>query len=314
MVRPLLVLAAALALAGPQTSPAGPGRLVHIEAVAVDGKGQPVRDLTAKDLEVSIENYRIPIGSLSMVAPGDADDGRVVVLLLDDMNVQLAMTPRVREIAQRFVQQMAPHDRMAVRGLNDERPVELVDAGGQARLLKAISTYTWNRFTPYDRPDLMGAHLLETVAGISRQIAELPARRKVMVGIGASFLFDAPIPPPTVSRSLRPEWTAAMRAAAFAHVAMYAIDPGGIGSSRYGGDSGFARQTGGHAFVNTNDFDGAVDSIMREAGNYYVIEVADPPVGRKFDLRNLEIRSLRHGVTVRARRLLPGTEAESKRH
>jgi VWFA-related protein len=304
----MLAFAAAIAFAGSQASPARPGRLVQIDAVAVDTKGEPVRDLTAKDLEVSIENYRVPIETLSMVAPGDADDGRVVVLLLDDMNVPLAITPRVREIAKRFVRQMQPHDRMAVLALNDERPVELVGADGQARLLKAIESYSWNQFALYDRPDLIGAHLLDTVAGVSRQIAEQPVRRKAIVGIGASFLFDAPIPPPTVSRSLRPEWTAAMRASGFAHVVMYAIDPGGIGSSRFGGDSGFTRETGGHAFVNTNDFEKAVDSILGEAGNYYVIEVADPPVGRKFELRNLEVRSLRRGVSVRARRLLPGTE------
>jgi VWFA-related protein len=308
MIRATLVLAAAIAVSGPQAPPVEPGRLVRIDAVAVDAKGQPVRDLTRAELEVSIENYRVPIDTLSMVAPGDADDGRLVVLLLDDANVPLAMTPRVREIAQRFVKQMRPHDRMAVLALNDERPVDFAGPEGQARLLKAIDSYSLNRFTPYDRPDLIGAQLLNTVTAISRQIAEQPAGRKVIVGIGAAFLFDAPIPPPNVSRSLRPEWTAAMRAAGFAHVTMYAIDPGGIGSSRFGGDSGLARQTGGHAYVNTNDFDNAVDSIMSEAGNYYVIEVTDPPVGRKFELRNLEIRSLRRGVTVRARRLIPGTE------
>ena len=42
--------------------------------------------------------------------------------------------------------------------------------------------------------------------------------------------------------------------------------------------------------MNTNDLDGAVDSIMREAGSYYVIDVADPPVGRKFDLRKLDVK------------------------
>jgi hypothetical protein len=45
---------------------------------------------------------------------------------------------------------------------------------------------------------------------------------------------------------------------------------------------------------------------MRETANYYVLDVADPPVGRKADLRQLEVRVLRKGVTVRARRWIPG--------
>ena len=39
-----------------------------------------------------------------------------------------------------------------------------------------------------------------------------------------------------------------------------------------------------------------------------MVVVADPPVGRKFDLRKLEIKSVRKGVTIRARQLIPGTE------
>jgi len=50
----------------------------------------------------------------------------------------------------------------------------------------------------------------------------------------------------------------------------------------------------------------AAERIMREAGSYYVIRVADPPVGRKANLRELDVRVLRRGVTVRARRAIPG--------
>jgi hypothetical protein len=37
-----------------------------------------------------------------------------------------------------------------------------------------------------------------------------------------------------------------------------------------------------------------------------VIRVTDPPVGRKADLRELDVRVLRRGITVRARRAIPG--------
>ena len=73
------------------------------------------------------------------------------------------------------------------------------------------------------------------------------------------------------------------------------------------GQDGFARETGGHAFQNTNDLTGAVDRILRESGSFYMVEVADPPVGAKADLRPLELKSLRKGVTLRARHAIAGS-------
>ena len=83
----------------------------------------------------------------------------------------------------------------------------------------------------------------------------MPGRRKAIVAIGAGWLFDTPLPPPSL-RDLHGEWLTAMRAMAAANASLYVIDPVGLRPARgltYGGDSGFANQTGGYAFVNTND-------------------------------------------------------------
>ena len=72
------------------------------------------------------------------------------------------------------------------------------------------------------------------------------------------------------------------------------------------GSGGFADATGGHAFVNTNDLTGAADQIMREMGHYYLIGVADPPVQRNAELRQLEVKVSRPGVRVRVREYLAG--------
>jgi hypothetical protein len=98
-----------------------------------------------------------------------------------------------------------------------------------------------------------------------------------------------------------------MRATASAGAHFYVIDPAGLGGlPLLNGATGFARETGGHAFLNSNDFSGAADRIMSEASNYYVISIDDPPVRRSADLRELEVRVKREGVTVRARRALLG--------
>jgi VWFA-related protein len=308
VTRVVLALAVGGLLRADPQSPAErrePGPLLQIDAVAFDDNGDPVTDLRREDLEVWIEHYRVPIETLALAAPGSTDrGGRLIVLLLDDMAIPLTLMPRVREAAKRFVDRMSPGDRMAIVALNGD---EMKSTDDRARLLRSIEAYTVKAVS-FQRPDVAGEHVLRTVAALSRQLAEESPGRKTIVGIGAAWLFDTPIPPPTVGRDLRREWTDAMRAMGFANVTFYAIDPGGIGTSRFGGAGGFARVTGGHAFVNTNDVNGAVDRIMREAGTYYVIEVADPPVGRKASLRELDVRVLRRGVTVRARQRIPGTE------
>jgi len=280
-----------------------PGPLLRISAVALDRDDRPVTDLQARDLEVWIGGYRVPIETVTAVTTASDDRGRQIVLLLDDTTLAPIQGPRVREIARRFVNRMAPGDRMAVVALNGDT---MESTGDRSRLLRSIDAANLMPAAGVQRVEDVGAHVLETIAALSRQFAEDSGRRTI-VAIGAAWLFDRPIPPPTVSRDLRPEWTDAMRATAAAGAHVYVIDPAGVGASpTFNGSSGFARETGGHAFLNTNDFDGAVDRIMREASSYYVIAVADPQIRRTSDLRELDVRTLRRGITVRARRAILG--------
>jgi len=288
----------------PRQPPVEPARQLSIAAVAVDRDGMPVLDLRPEELEVWINGYRVPIETLTAVTPGhDEAGGRSIVLLLDDVTLQPVVVPRVREAARRVVDRMSPGDQITIVTLNGEF---METTGDRARLLQRLNAYT-TRASGVMRIDTLGELVLKTVATISRQLAETSNRKKTVVAIGSSWLFDTPIPPPTIGRDLRPEWTDAMRAMAFANVTLYVIDPGGVGTSpTLSGSSGFARETGGHAFANTNDVEAAADRIMGEAASYYVIRVADPPVGRKADLRELDVRVLRRGITVRARRAIPG--------
>jgi len=273
-----------------------------IDAVAVDRTGRPVPDLRPEDFEVWIGGYRVPITALTAVTSADGA-ARSIVLLLDDVTLEPTLVPRAREAARRFVSRMLPGDQMTVVTLSGPA---VESTGDRTRLLRSLDAYSV-RATGIMRPDTLAEHVLGTIASLSRQLAEARGHRKAIVAIGPAWLFDTPIPPPTIGRDLRREWTEAMRAMALAGVTLYIIDPAGVGGSRTtGGTSGFARETGGFTFSNTNDLNEAADRIMREAGSYYLIEVADPPVGRKSELRELDVRVLRRGVSVRARRFLPG--------
>ncbi|HEU4937402.1 MAG TPA: VWA domain-containing protein [Vicinamibacterales bacterium] len=299
-----IVLACVYTFQAPQTPvEPRPGRLL-IDAVVVDRAGMPVLDVKPSELEVWLVGYRIPIESVTFVNPTlGVPSNRSIALLLDDINVDPAVMPRARDAARQFVNRMVPNDRIAVATLSG---AVLEPNADRARLLQRIDAYAPHAWS-VDRLDTMGAHVLNTVTAVSRLIGQTTGGRKAIVALGAAGLFDTPIPPPTVGRDLRPEWVNAMRAMASANIALYVIDPAGVGGTRTtGGESGFARETGGMAFINTNDLTGVADRIMRESGSYYLIELRDPPMGREMDLRALDVRVLRPGLSVRARRAVPG--------
>jgi VWFA-related protein len=293
----LSVALAAAVISGPPSSAA----LLNLDVVATDERGVPVADLRPAEFEVWINGFQIPIQTVTFVSPASPGDGRIIVLLLDDMGVPYTALPRIKEAARMFVERMAPGDRIAVVSLNGSAMEATSD---RARLLQAIDAY-YLIHAP-TRIEDAGAQVLNTVTAISRQLAEAPGGRNAIVAIGASWLLDTPIPPPNATRDLRREWVSAMRASAAAHVTFYVIDPAGVGTRRPdSGTSGFARETGGYAFMNTNDLKAVADRILRELGTYYVLSVEDPPFGRKADLRELQVKVARRGVTVRARRGIP---------
>jgi VWFA-related protein len=304
-ILPGLVLAASLAQAlPPAAQPPAAGPPVRIDFTAIDRKGAAVVDLKPEEVEVWIGHFRVPIEGFEAVTPASENRGaRTIVLLLDDVTIQLANMARVKEVARGFVTKMMPGDRMAVV-MVDGRTLDITD--DPARLMRAIDAYSMPANIP-QRFDVLGEQVLKIVADLSRRLIEAPGRRKTIVAIGSGWLFDRPIPAPTAGRELLPEWTDAMRAMGAAHVSLYVIDPAGLTGSRTdNGATGFAHASGGRAYLNTNNFAGATDQILRDTANYYVLRVSDPPVGRGATLRELEVRVRRRGVTALARQAIPG--------
>ena len=191
MTRLMLVLALSGLTAAPQsTGPRAPGPPLRIDLVATDEHDRPVTDLAANDLDVRIENYRVPVDSLTAAAESGSERGRLIVLVFDDLAVPLALTPRLRDAAHRFVAKMQPGERMAIVSLNGDRMEATAE---RARLNQRIDAYTV-KAAPVQRFEDVGAHVLETMAALSQQMAEDSPGRKTIVGLGASWLFDTPIP------------------------------------------------------------------------------------------------------------------------
>lgn len=299
-----LVLIALAAVPGGAQAPSERGRgRIHIDVVAVDKKGLPVVDLKPEEVEVWIGHFRVPIESFTVVTPAANPSGRLTVLILDDVTLPIQVVGRARDVARRFVNRMLPGDRMAIVTL-DGSSMEATD--DRTKLFRIIDTYNPRSggMMPMDR---LGEHVLKTIGMLSRAMVEAGSQRKTIVAIGPGWVFDRPIPPARVGMEPRQEWIAAMQAMAVANVSLYVIDPAGLSMARTdSGSIGFARETGGLAFIATNDLDGAVDKILRETASYYLLGVGDPPVGRGADLRELDVRVLRKGVTIRARKTITG--------
>ncbi|HXW05136.1 MAG TPA: VWA domain-containing protein [Vicinamibacterales bacterium] len=276
---------------------------LRLEAVAAARDGRPVTDLRMDEVEVWIGVYRVPIDSFTFVTAQDDSAGRLIVLLLDDVTLEPGASPRVKDIARRLIRRLAPGDRMAIGGLDGG---ELDITGDPASLTRSLDRYMGGRqILP---PDRLGEQTLRTIGSVAFRLAEMPGR-KAIVGIGPSWIFDTPIPVGGIGRDVRQEWVAAHRALAMARAQLYVIDPAGVGRARAdSGASGFARDTGGHSFANSNDPDRAIEQIMRETEQYYRIELQDPPVFRSSDLREVDLRVRRRGVTIRSRRWIPGSE------
>jgi VWFA-related protein len=176
--------------------------------------------------------------------------------------------------------------------------------------------------------------MLDSLRKLSDFMAGLHGRRKalVLVSEGIDYdiynLFDNNSSASTIIDSTRDAIAAATRA----NVSIYSVDPRGLATP--GGDlietSGVAAdepnlglglqssidelrlsqdslrelsdETGGFAFVNRNNVDEAFDRIVAENSSYYVLGYYAPNDRRDGRFRKIEVRVMRPGVTVRARR------------
>jgi VWFA-related protein len=294
-----LALGALTAAQASQNRAPSTGRLT-LDVAAVDRTGAPVVDLKPDELEVWISGYRVPVDDVVFVTP--ETQPRTIALVLDNVAVGPELAMRVREAGRAFARNLGERDRVTVGPVEGPR----ADVTGQpARLIQAVDGYHVQGFPL--RVEDASEHVLRLFTALARQMTEIRGR-KAIVAIGAAWLFDTPVPAPGL-RDLRAEWLAAMRSMAANNVNLYVIDPVGLRPMQgfsYAGDTGFANETGGYAFLNTNDLPGAVKKIVDESGTYYLLRMADPPVQRSADLRKVEVKTSRKDVTLRTRRGIPG--------
>ena len=235
------------------------------------------------------DGQRVRIESVRGVSAGVAGAHRAVAVLLDDTNVSPVYTLNIQTIARAFLARTNSPDFVSVTSLS-HRNEELIS---QPRVSASrIDDFRGGSFVAQANETFSTA--LRRLTNLSRELAFVNDGRNAIVCIGPARVFDIVQPTPGSANLMRAPWIDAVHVLVHNATSVYVIDPSGLTGRTHLVGGGLADDSGGEAFVNSNDFNRAVDRIWSEAGHYYVIEYA--PSGPERVLHSVE-------VSVRGRRL-----------
>lgn len=287
----------AIAGYGPgQLSQTGGREMVTLTAAVVDDDGRAVSTLSKDAFTIREDGRRVPIESVRAVSAGNDGAHRGVVVLLDDTNVSPIYTPNIQTIARAFLARANRPDFVSITSLshrNEELTSEPKVGASRVDEFRAGSIVAQANET--------FSTALRRLTNISRELALVNDGRNTIVCVGSPRVFDIVQPTSGSANLMRAPWVDALHILVHNTTSVYVIDPSGLtGRMRLVG-GGLIDDSGGQAFVNSNDFTRAVDQIWSQAGHYYVIEYA--PTGPERVLHAIEVSVRGRGLHVRAPRL-----------
>lgn len=243
-------------------------QLIEVDVVATDAQGRPEMDLTRDEFALLDEGQRQEIAffaavSLPVQRPHPpvlrdvasnafAEDGRLFVLVLDDIHSLRATTPVIKAAARRLVERLSPQDQVAVLWMSTEKKGAFEFTTNHAAVLAAIDGFAASKASVqrhagslfYD-PDIelqanapnagprdVSAFFekfrpFNLVADLCQSVTAIPRRRKAIVYVGrgpvGALLRDRA--DPNMDDDLYLAVVNAMQAARRANVALYVIDP-----------------------------------------------------------------------------------------
>lgn len=247
---------------------------VEIDAVVTDSNGKFVRGLTRDDFEVLEQSKPQAITVFSLVdipterpdAPLFAktaiepdvrtnrqSDGRVFVLVLDDLHTHTMRSVRVRAAARQFVERyLGENDLAAVVTTGGSKSAAQNFTSSRRLLLKAIDAFTGQKLRsstleqlaqlPRQTPGTGGPAdpltferaykaraSLSTLKGVSEYLEGIRGRRKAVVFFSEGIDYDLSNPIQNQFASdVRGEMQTAIAGASRANVSFYSVDPRGL--------------------------------------------------------------------------------------
>ena len=272
----------------------------------------------------------------------DLRERRIFLILIDDAAIQgvaLAMQ-NVKRVARDFIDRLGPSDLAAVVFTRDNRNSQDFTRD-RARLLAAVDKFTLG-FRDMGDSSLYFRYSVDVVRRTVETLARLPDRRKAIVYVGQGVPVDLAMAagPASLGLSdgafsavsqrgemgqLRHLMELAFVAAARANVSVYTIDVCGlrVEGQRVGQTPvcvpglevdyliNVATVTGGHAVVNTNNFDPGLDGIIAENSSYYLLGYQSSDTREDGKYRRIEVTVNRPDLTVRTRTGYLAEKAES---
>jgi VWFA-related protein len=255
---------------------------VEVDALVTDQQGNFVRDLTQKDFQVFEDGKRQTISTFSLVDipierydrplfspnPIERDvqsnerpfDGRVYVVILDDLHVAAQRTARVRAAARQFIQQrLGANDLMAVIFTGGRSQDAQEFTSNKRLLLNAVDKFVGQKLDSavitrnneyFRQRDIGGAgsisdpdeqeRVFKTRSMLTslRQVADwfggVHGRRKSMLLFSEGIDYDltdiirAPDMPQSSASTIISDIQDAIAATARSNVSIYSIDPRGL--------------------------------------------------------------------------------------
>jgi VWFA-related protein len=219
-------------------------RLVLVDTIVTDKKGNYITGLTAKDFKVWEDNKEQPIKSFSAEA-GSAvpseDHRHYLVLLFDNSTIDLSDQARARDAAAKFVETNAGPDRyMAIMNFGGALNVALNFTADAQRLKQAVRNVKFSNVSPNAQPQEVaslgvpqlgngeasfGARtLLLALRSVAKSLASVPGRKSLIL-LTSGFPMTPGAPDYFEQQS---ELMAVIDACNKANVAVYPIDVRGL--------------------------------------------------------------------------------------
>jgi VWFA-related protein len=326
-----------------------------------DGKPQKITAFSL--VNIPVERVTRPLFASQPIEPDvrtnlEGADGRIYLIVLDDLHTSALRSQRSRAAARLFIEKyIGANDTAAVVYTSGRVDASQDFTNSQRRLLQAVDKFMGRklRSSTANKIDDAGRRLdpsdpvrdiddaergyqarnaLDTIKNLAEYLGNIRGRRKALVLFSEGIDYDITDvfnnkDATTVMDATRDVLAAATRA----NVAVYGVDPRGIGGAvgdelievqsfpddttlglntgsfynevRLAQDSlrVLSDETGGFAAVNRNDFGTAFQRIVDDNSSYYVMGYYSTNDRRDGRFRKIEVRVPgRPGLTVRARK------------
>lgn len=327
---------------------------VEIPVIVADRGGKFVDGLQAGDFRVLEDGVQQPIEKFELVSiperggagalpeldvasNAQPSDGRLYVLLLDDLHITPSSTTVVRSAARRFIETELQRGDLAAVVCSSGRAAASQDFTDKRSLLVAAIDRVMGVAVPsagrsiaesprgadeeatqraYDRSRTPAA-----IRALALSLRAVSGRRKSLI------LFSEGLDRASDPVGAEADMADAVAAAVRASVSIYSVDPSGLraagdaavglftadGGSRTDTDivaselparqeslRRLAADTGGFAVINTNDPRRAFDRIREDSSRYYLLGYYSPLKKEDGRFHRIDVRVSSPGLTVRA--------------